>query len=81
MIQAQGGNPMSFEAFLDWYPDDGRRFELIEGGVVEMLPTGPLEDVSGFLGAELNFEICRNQLPYSIPRSCLIKPQAEGSGM
>jgi Uma2 family endonuclease len=32
------------------------------------------------LAAALNFEIRRQNLPYSIPRNCLIKPQAEGSG-
>jgi Uma2 family endonuclease len=80
MVQAQVASPMSFEAFLAWYPDDGRRYELIQGAVVEMLPTGPHEDIGGFLGAELSFEIRRRQLPYSIPRTCLIRPQAEGSG-
>ena len=80
MVQARVTKPMSFEAFLEWYPEDGRRYELIEGGVVEMLPTGPHEDVGGFLAAELNAEIRRLALPYSIPRTCLIKPLSEGSG-
>ncbi|NJN22707.1 MAG: Uma2 family endonuclease [Leptolyngbya sp. RL_3_1] len=80
MVQVQTTSPMSFDDFLAWYPEDGRRYELIEGSVVEMLPTGPHEDVAGFLAAELNFEIRRQNLPYSIPRNCLIKPQAEGSG-
>jgi Uma2 family endonuclease len=80
MVQAPVANPMSFEAFLEWYPKDGRRYELTEGIVTEMLPTGPHEDVGGFWGAELNFAIRHHKLPYSIPRSCLIKPQAEGSG-
>lgn len=80
MVQVRVASPMSFEAFLEWYPDDGRRYELIEGVVVEMLPTGPHEDIGGFLTAEFNFEIRRNNLPYSIPRTCLVKPQAEGSG-
>lgn len=71
---------MSFEAFLEWYPGDGRRYELIEGVVVEVLPTGPHEDVGGFLASELNWAIRQNELPYSIPRSCLIKPQTEGAG-
>lgn len=74
MVQAQISSPMSFGDFLAWYPDDGRRYELIEGAVVEMLPTGPHEDVSGFLVAEFNFEIRRNTLPYSIPHTCLVKP-------
>ena len=79
MTQAQT-HPMSFEAFLQWYPEDGRRYELIEGVVVEMLPTGLHEDLSGFLVAELNLEICKQLCPYSIPRTCIIKPQALGSG-
>lgn len=80
MVQARVERPMNFEAFLAWYPDDGRRYELIEGAVVEMLPTGPHEDVGGFLAAELNFIIRQNNLPYSIPRTCLIKPQSDSSG-
>lgn len=80
MVQSLAQRPMSFEAFLDWYPDDGRRYELIEGGIVEVLPTGPHEDIGGFLSAELNFEIRKSGLPYSIPRNCLIKPLAENSG-
>jgi Uma2 family endonuclease len=79
MTQAQT-NPMSFEEFLEWYPEDGKRYELIEGVVVEMLPTGPHEDLSGFLVAELNFEIRKQQLPYSIPRACILKPLVLGSG-
>ena len=78
MTQAQA-NPMSFEEFLEWYPKDGKGYELIEGVVVEMLPTGPHEDLSGFLVAELNFEIRKRQLPYSIPRTCILKPLAPGS--
>lgn len=80
MVQAPIKGPMSFEDFLAWYPEDGRRYELIEGIAVEMLPTGPHEDVAGFLVAELNVAIRQAQLPYSIPRTCLLKPQAEGSG-
>lgn len=80
MVQARVNGPMSFEDFLAWYPEDGRRYELIEGIAVEMLPIGPHEDVSGFLVAELNGAIRQAQLPYSIPRTCLIKPRPEGSG-
>ena len=80
MVQSLAQRPMSFDEFMAWYPDDGRRYELIEGGVVEVLPTGPHEDIGGFLTAELSFEIRRSGLPYSIPRNCLIKPQAENSG-
>jgi Uma2 family endonuclease len=72
--------PINFEEFLEWYPDDGKRYELIEGVIVEMLPTGSHEDIAGFLTAELNFEIRRQNLPYSIPKNCLLKPLAANSG-
>lgn len=72
--------PISFEEFLRWCPQDNRRYELIEGVIVEMPPTGSHEDVSGFIVAELNIEIHRQNLPYSIPKSCLIKPIAPRSG-
>ena len=72
--------PISFEEFCNWYPDDGKRYELIEGEIIEMLPTGTHEDISGFLVAELNLEIRRHQLPYSIPRTCLVKPSHPRSG-
>jgi Uma2 family endonuclease len=72
--------PINFEEFLEWYPDDGKRYELIEGVVVEMLPTGSHEDIAGFLAAELNLEIRKQNLPYSIPKNCLLKPLAARSG-
>ena len=72
--------PISFEEFLKWYPNDSNRYELIEGVIFEMLPTGSHEDVSGFLIAELNFEIRKQNLPYSIPKNCLLKPLAPRSG-
>ena len=71
---------MSFEEFLDGYPEDGRRCELVDGAVCELLPTGPHEDVAGFLAAEFNVEIRRQDLPYSVPKNCLVKPRAPQSG-
>lgn len=71
---------LSFEEFLEWYPEDNKRYELIEGVIVEMLATGSHEDVCGFLIAELNFEIRKQNLPYSIPKNCLLKPLAPRSG-
>lgn len=72
--------PISFEEFLEWYPEDGKRYELIESVIVEMLPTGSHEDISGFLIAELIVEIRKQNLPYSIPKNCLLKPIAPRSG-
>ncbi|MGK7950556.1 MAG: Uma2 family endonuclease [Xenococcaceae cyanobacterium] len=72
--------PISFEEFRQSYPEDEKRYELIEGVIVEMLPTGSHEDISGFLIAELNFEIRKQKLPYSIPKNCLLKPLAPRTG-
>ena len=71
---------MSFDAFLDCYPDDEHHHELIEGAIVEVFPMAPREDIGGFLSAEFNFEIRRAQKPYSIPRNCLIRPSVEKIG-
>ena len=79
MIASQT-KPISFEEFLAWYPDNPQRYELIEGVIVEMLPTGSHEDVAGFLAAELNFAIRTSKLSYSIPKNCLLKPPAPRSG-
>ena len=71
---------LNFVEFLDWYPDDGKRYELIDGAVVEMLPTGSHGEVGGFIASELNFEIRRQNLNYFIPIQCHIKPNKERTG-
>lgn len=73
MVQAVP-QPMSLEDFLDWYPDGYGRYELWNGVVIEMQPTGTHEQVSGFLGMKLGVEIDRLGLPYIIPRQAIIKP-------
>ncbi|MBW4618493.1 MAG: Uma2 family endonuclease [Cyanosarcina radialis HA8281-LM2] len=72
---------ISLEEFLDWYPDRGGRYELWHGIVIEMQPTGPHEQVAGFLGVKLGVEIDRRSLPYIIPRQAIVKPiDTERSG-
>lgn len=73
MIQA-AAKTMTLEEFLDWYPDGYGRFELYDGVVVEMQPTGTHERVGGFLALKQGIEIERLGLPYFIPRQCIIKP-------
>jgi Uma2 family endonuclease len=65
---------MLLEEFLDWYPDGYGRYELWNGVVVEMQPTGTHEQVGGFVAGELFLEIRRLQLPYIIPRQAIVKP-------
>ncbi|MBE9057505.1 Uma2 family endonuclease [Sphaerospermopsis sp. LEGE 08334] len=58
--------------FITQYGDNNN-YELIDGELIEMEPTGPHEQVSSFIGRKLNVEIDRKDLPYFIPHRCLIK--------
>ena len=42
------GKALSFEEFLEQYPNNGGCYELIEGEVVEVRPTGTHEDIGGY---------------------------------
>ncbi|MBE9170300.1 Uma2 family endonuclease [Pleurocapsales cyanobacterium LEGE 06147] len=69
--------PMTFAEFLEWYPENGR-YELINGCIVEMQPTGKHEEIKAFLNGELFLEIRRLKLPYFLPQQALIKaPKSE----
>ena len=71
MVQA---NPklLSFEEFIADYGDEDR-YELIDGELIDMEPTGLHEQVIGFVARKLNVEIDRLDLPYTIPHRCLIR--------
>lgn len=58
--------------FINQYGDRDN-YELIDGELIEMEPTGPHEQVSSLIGRKLNVEIDRQDLPYFIPHRCLIK--------
>lgn len=65
---------VTLEEFLNWYPDGYEgRFELHNGVIIKMQPTGTHEQVAGFLAMEIGFEIKRLNLPFFIPRQGLIK--------
>ncbi|GGA56418.1 Uma2 family endonuclease [Okeania sp. KiyG1] len=64
---------MTLEEFWDWYPDDNGRFELHNGEIFEVQPTGTHEKVAGFLASKLSVYIERLNLPFFIPRQGLIK--------
>jgi Uma2 family endonuclease len=65
---------MTLDEFLDWYPDGYGRFELHDGVVVEMQPTGTHERVAAFHALKLGIEIERLAFPYFVARQCIIKP-------
>ncbi|NQE33406.1 hypothetical protein E5S67_01125 [Microcoleus sp. IPMA8] len=58
---------ITFEEFLEWYPDGKGRFDLRNGVIVEMNPNGCHEEVTGFIIRKINLEIDRLNLPYVTP--------------
>ena len=58
----------TFEDFLDW-KSENKRYELYEGIIVEMQPTGKHEEITGFLTTELAVEYKKLKLPYFIPNA------------
>lgn len=71
--------PMSFDEFVAWLPQD-RRYELIDGIVVEMQPTGDHESFSDFLRTQFTLESHRLTLPYSFPSRALLKAPGWNTG-
>ncbi len=63
---------LSFDDYISQYPDDDKRYQLIEGKFVEMMrPLGKHEEIGGFTAGNLFLEINRLQLPYFIPNTSL----------
>lgn len=80
MVRAPNPNAMSFEEFIQWIPESGGQYELYSGYVVEMQPPGAHELIGAFLAEELTLHFRQQNLPYTIPKSGLIKPQQPDSG-
>ncbi|MBW4671823.1 MAG: Uma2 family endonuclease [Cyanomargarita calcarea GSE-NOS-MK-12-04C] len=64
----------TFDEFIEWYPNDGKRYELHDGVIIEMpQPTGDHESIIGFLTIQIAFQLLQMRLPYTIPKSGLVK--------
>lgn len=82
MVQALT-KPVTFEEFIEWYPNTGVRYELHDGVIVEMpKPTGKHSNVTGFLVEELVLTIIQmgKRGIWTIPRESIVKPSNEKSG-
>ncbi|MFN6466396.1 MAG: Uma2 family endonuclease [Nostoc sp. DedVER02] len=73
---------VTFEEFVDWLPENRRvRYELHKGEIVEMAqPVGEHEEVKGFLGIEIPFEIKRLGLLYFMLNQAIVRPLEKDSG-
>ncbi|MDB9313980.1 Uma2 family endonuclease [Spirulina sp. CS-785/01] len=75
MVAILDKQPVSMQQFLDWYPENTHhRYELRRGGIVEMpKPRGKHSEIAGFVIKQLNNQIDSLQVPYFIPRECILK--------
>jgi Uma2 family endonuclease len=73
---------VTFDEFIAWYPENSpTRYELHDGIIVEMpKPTGKHSEIAGFLNIETGVTCRSAQLPYFIPRECVVKPYRDKSG-
>ena len=75
MIAVIDRTPMSFDEFMDWYPENSEnRYELRRGVVIEMpKPRGKHSRLVGDLVYELGTVLRQANQPYFIPRECIVK--------
>jgi Uma2 family endonuclease len=72
--------PVTFDKFIQWYPETGLRYELHNGVIIEMNPpVGDHELVIGWLVRKLSAQLDRLNLTYLIPKTTFIKPSKSES--
>lgn len=71
---------ITFDEFLEKYPEDGKRYELIDGEIVEVRPVGDHEEIISLATRKLDREIERLNLAWFIPKTCCVKPDSELNG-
>ncbi|PSB15220.1 hypothetical protein C7B65_24845 [Phormidesmis priestleyi ULC007] len=64
---------LTFDEFIAQYGDEFR-YELADGELIDMEPTGPHEAVGGKIATQIGIAIAQQRLPWFIPRTCLIRP-------
>jgi Uma2 family endonuclease len=65
--------PLSFDEFIAHYGGDNR-YELIDGEVFDLEPTGPHEEVSAFITTKVCVQIDGTNLPWFVLQRGLFRP-------
>jgi Uma2 family endonuclease len=67
--------PVTFDEFIEWYPENSEfRYELRRGVIIEMpKPRGKHSILAGDRATDLALEIRQQNLPYVVPKECVIK--------
>lgn len=75
MIAVIDKAPLTFEEFIDGYPEKSEhRYELHRGVVIQMpKPRGQHSKIAGDLAFHLGTAIRQGKHPYFIPKECLVK--------
>ncbi|NER35586.1 MAG: Uma2 family endonuclease [Oscillatoria sp. SIO1A7] len=71
---------LTYEDYIEDYPEDGGLYELIDGRIVELRPSRRHQSVAAFIHVELTLEIRRLKLPYELPYPSSVKPLEPGQG-
>lgn len=69
--------PLSFEGFLARYGSDNR-YELIDGEVFDLEPTGLHEEVAAFITTKICVQIDSTDLPWFVLQRGLLRPANTG---
>jgi Uma2 family endonuclease len=69
--------PLSFDEFLAQYGGDNR-YELIDGEVFDLEPTGQHEEVAAFVTAKICVQIEKTGLPWFVLQRGLLRPPNAG---
>jgi Uma2 family endonuclease len=74
--------PVNFDEFIEWLPESSEhRYELHRGVVIEMpKPRGKHSKVAGYTALKVGIEIERLELPYFIPKECIVRSVDGESG-
>ncbi|NEO85058.1 MAG: Uma2 family endonuclease [Spirulina sp. SIO3F2] len=75
--QSLGAKTLSVEAFLAQYGSDNR-YELIDGEVFDVEPTGPHEEVAGLITTKVCVQIDQASLPWLVLQRGLLRPAQGG---
>jgi Uma2 family endonuclease len=69
----------TFDDFITWYPENAEcHYELRRGVIIEMpKPRGRHSRIAGDLAFDLGMAIRQAELPYFIPKECIVKTTAD----
>jgi Uma2 family endonuclease len=75
MIAITDKTPLSFDEFIEWYPENAENYyELRRGIITEMpKPRGKHSRLAGDLAFDLGAVIRQANRPYFIPKECVVK--------